>query len=47
MVFAQIQMDQAKFIQDYWIAHWNANKENQPDPEVTRELTPHARKLTH
>lgn len=35
MVFAQIQMDQAKFIQDYWIARWNANTDNQPDPEVT------------
>lgn len=35
MVFAQIQMDQAKQIQQYWLTYWNAHTDDQPDPAIT------------
>lgn len=35
MVFAQIQMDQAKQIQQYWLTYWDAHTEDQPDPGIT------------
>lgn len=38
MVFAQIQMDQAKFIQQYWINFWTTNADNQPDPAITPSI---------
>lgn len=35
MVFAQIQMDQAKFIQQYWTNIWIMHPDMQPDPDIT------------
>ena len=35
MVFAQIQMDQAKQVQQYWLNYWNTHAANQPDPAIT------------
>ncbi|MBX9865701.1 MAG: hypothetical protein K2Y14_02220 [Burkholderiales bacterium] len=35
MVFAQIQMDQAKQVQQYWLNYWGTHATNQPDPAIT------------
>jgi chorismate mutase len=38
MLFSQIQMDQAKLIQTYYIDYWKIHKDDQPDLSITPSI---------